>query len=637
MTVRARCGWLALLLAALPPGAPAAVVLTGEVRSQGAQDILTPPSMSSPVVLRYYREDGAQVKRGDPVLRIDAGSAAQQLQSLRDQIELARIKANKDIADLELARIDAELALVDAKAAEAAAALDAGLPKELISGLRYDNYQGERERTRRERALAQTRLTEATGAVARRRQDSALEVRKLELQLGFFEAQVNAATVQAERDGTVVHGFQNGMFGNAGGRYEEGSTAFPGTEVGQVVAAGGRSGIRAWALEIDRATLEVGQAVTLRFDALPGVAGTGRIRAISGAADAKPEWGNGRYYTIDIDLPEHHGLARLLPGMSVRVDTAPAGTAARGGGKPSAPRRTTATGEVYAARTVALAPPEIEGLWQMNITQMAEDGSQVKRGQPVVVFAAGDLMQKLPARQSTLAEKQRAQEKLRLELADKQRDAALASAQAASEADKATRKAGQPKDYIAGIEYRKLVIDRDKADRRRGLMAQRERIAANARVAQQRQADAEVAQLQGEVARIQQSLAKLTVAAPRDGIFLHHSTWSGEKIDTGSQVWRGVSVADIPDMASLAVRASLPERDLLRVRDGQRVQLVLGGSGRRLEGTISRIGNSVHSKSRAEPIPVVDIDIALDANARSGLKPGQPVTVEIPAGKGAGA
>lgn len=634
MTARARCGWLALL-AALPLAAQA-VVLTGEVRSQGAQDILTPPSMSSPVVLRYYREDGAQVKRGDPVLRIDAGSAAQQLQSLRDQIELARIRANKDIADLELARIDAELALVDARAAEAAAALDAALPKELISGLRYDNYQGERERTRRERTLAQTRLTEATGAVARRRQDSALEVRKLELQLGFFEAQVNAATVTAERDGTVVHGFQNGMFGNTGGRYEEGSTAFPGTEVGQVVAAGGRSGIRAWALEIDRATLKVGQAVTLRFDALPGVIGTGRIGAISGAADAKPEWGNGRYYTIDIDLPERHDLTRLLPGMSVRVDTDATGTATRSG-KSLAARKTTATGEVYAARTVALAPPEIEGLWQMNITQMAEDGSQVKRGQPVVVFAAGDLMQKLPAKQSALAEKQRAQEKLQLELADKQRDASLASAQAASEADKAARKAGQPKDYIAGIEYRKLVIGRDKTAQRQTLMAQRERIAANARVAQQRQADAEVAQLQAEVARIQQSLAKLTVAAPRDGIFLHHSTWSGEKIDTGSQVWRGVSVADIPDMASLAVRASLPERDLLRVRHGQRVQLVLGGSGRRLEGTVERIGNSVHSKSRAEPIPVVDIDIALDANARSGLKPGQPVTVEISAGKGAGA
>lgn len=634
MTARARFASLALLLAALSPAAQA-VVLTGEVRSEGAQTILTPPSMSSPVVLRYYREDGARVKRGDPVLRIDAGSAAQQLQSLRDQIELARIKANKDIADLELARIDAELALVDAKAAEAAAALDAALPKELLSALYYDRYQGDRERTRRERALAQTKLEEATSAVGRRRQDAELEVRKLELQLGFFEGQVNAATVKAERDGTVVHGFQNGMFGNAAGRYEEGSTAYPGTEVGQVVAAGGRSGIRAWALEIDRAGLKVGQTVALRFDALPGVAATGTIRAISGAADAKPEWGNGRYHTIDIDLPERHDLARLLPGMSVRVDTDAKG-AGRGGKSPAA-RKTTATGEVYAARTVALAPPEIEGLWQMNITQMAEDGSQVKRGQPVVVFAAGDLMQKLPAKQSELAEKQRAQEKLRLELADKQRDAALASAQAASEADKAARKADQPKDYIAGVEYRKLVIDRDKAARRRELMAQRERIAANARVAQQRQADAEVAQLQADVARIQQSLAKLTVAAPRDGIFLHHSTWSGEKIDTGSQVWRGVSVADIPDMASLAVRASLPERDLLRVRAGQRVQLLLGGSGRRLQGTISRIGGSVHSKSRAEPIPVVDLDIALDADARSGLKPGQPVTVEIPAGGGGGA
>ena len=51
MTAPRSLHWLALLL--LGAGAPArAVVFTGEVRAEGAQTLFTPPSDSSPVVLR---------------------------------------------------------------------------------------------------------------------------------------------------------------------------------------------------------------------------------------------------------------------------------------------------------------------------------------------------------------------------------------------------------------------------------------------------------------------------------------------------------------------------------------------------------------------------------------------------------
>ncbi|WP_246064698.1 HlyD family efflux transporter periplasmic adaptor subunit [Pseudoluteimonas lycopersici] len=528
--------------------------------------------------------------------------------------------------------MDAELALVDASAAEETAAIDAALPRELLQALDYDKYQGEYERTKREHVLARAKLADAVSAIAQRREDGGLEVRKLELQLGYFQAQVDTATVVARRDGTVVHAFQNGPFGGDGGRYEEGSTAFPGTVVGQVVASAGGYGVRAWALEPDRAGLKPGQPVRLEFDALPGQWASGRIKAISGASAAKPEWGDGRYFSVDISLDGGAVRLPMLPGMSVRVDTdttnRPVPTM-RMANKPIM-----ATGEIIAKRTIAILPPQIEGLWQLNITQMAGDGSQVRKGQPIVVFAGGDLMQQLPSKQSELAEKQRIQEKLRLELADKAREAALATAQAIADADKAARKARQPKEYIAGVEYRKLLIDRDRTARKRSLAKQRELVAARDRSAEQRAADAEVDQLKREVARIQASLAQLSIAAPRDGILLHHSSWNGDKIDTGSQVWRGISVADIPDMKTLAVRASLSERDLRRVREGQTVAVVLGGAGRRVAGTISGVGNSVHSKSRAENIPVVDLDIELASLDGLSLKPGQPVRVEIPVATG---
>src|SRR5690242_15368410 len=52
-----------------------ATVFSGEVRMDDAQGIYTPPSMSSPVVLRYYVPDGTRVGKGDVLLRIDAGPA----------------------------------------------------------------------------------------------------------------------------------------------------------------------------------------------------------------------------------------------------------------------------------------------------------------------------------------------------------------------------------------------------------------------------------------------------------------------------------------------------------------------------------------------------------------------------------
>ena len=78
--------------------------------------------------------------------------------------------------------------------------------------------------------------------------------------------------------------------------------------------------------------LAVGQPVTLAFDAMPGRKVTGRIAFISGAPDRRPEWGEGRYFTLDITL-DAHTLA-LMPGMSVRVTATPARATAGQGKAP---------------------------------------------------------------------------------------------------------------------------------------------------------------------------------------------------------------------------------------------------------------------------------------------------------------
>ncbi|HET6586585.1 MAG TPA: HlyD family efflux transporter periplasmic adaptor subunit [Oleiagrimonas sp.] len=626
--------WLLALLMVLVNTPAVATVLTGTVRSEGAQPILAPPSMSSPVTLRFYVPDGTHVKKGQPVLRIDASNASGQLQTLRDKIALTRATNAKDLAALELKEVDARLALVNARAALAKAKVDAAVPRELITALDYDKYQGAYESARRDAALKQKDLAAAEAAVKRQRKDGALQVKKLKLELTFYEAQVQAATVHATHDGVVVHGFQSSSFvinGNSsGGRYREGSMTFPGTEVGQVVGADRHFTVRAWALQPDRRGLKVGQPVRVHFDALPKADIGGHIQAISDATQDKTEWGDGHYYRIDIALDKAAAKLALLPGMSARIETE-----VKADHTPSpdtiAPAQTLhATGEIIAQDSWAVASPRIPGVWQLNITHMAPDGSHVKKGQPLVTFAAGSLAQKMPQQQSELAEQKRTREQLRLKLADDKRTAELAVAKAKADADKAERKARQPKETIPGIEYKKLVIDRHSTRQVLALTEKRARIAAASRKAQMDEADAQVTQLQRKVTRMQQSMAKLTIPAPRDGLFLHRVKYDGSKLAAGDQVFFGLSVGSMPDMDSLAVSASLPERDLRRVHVGQAVQVVLsGGTGRSLDGHITRIGQNVHSKSGAEPIPVVSLQVTLDKHERD-LKPGRSVRVDIP-------
>ncbi len=316
MTVRFE--WLPALLLALPVVASgqdrAPVILSGEVRADNAEVVYVPPSDNSPVVLRYLVPEGAQVQAGDVLVRIDPGQALTQIDTLRNQIDQAAAKADKELAELRVAALDAALALVDAQADLDKAKIDAAIPKDYLPGIDYDRYQAELERATREFALKTRQQQAAQAAVAQRIEDARIERLRLDTELEFAEARVAAAEQRATRAGVVLFGFHPWT----GQRFEEGVSAGSGMAIGQVIGDS-RLMVRAWALAPDRAALALEQPVRLRFDALPDTALDGRITAIGGAPEPKAEWGNSRYFSIDIALPDGHGLP-LLPGMSARIE-----------------------------------------------------------------------------------------------------------------------------------------------------------------------------------------------------------------------------------------------------------------------------------------------------------------------------
>lgn len=622
----------AILIFGLAQSTPAATI-TGEVRVLESQPLYTPPSNTSPVVVRYYVQDGTEVKKGDPVLRIDPGQAAARLRTLRADIERADARARKEVAELEVKALDAQIAWFDAEAALATARIDAALPRELLSGLDFDRYQGELQRTERELSLRTKELEEAKEAVERRRKDGALEVERMQLEQTFQKDQVESAEVRADRDGVVLHGFDpwNGQ------RIDEGSSAQAGQLVGEVAGVGG-AGVRAYALESERHLFARDANVELRFDALPDIRANGHIVAMSGAPEPRLVWGNGRYFVIDILIDDEID-ATLLPGMSVRVR--PQGKRTQNDTKgppavrPIASAKLTIEGEVIARRSATLVAPPIFDVWQLNIAELVPEGNMVKAGDVVLRLEVSELDKQLNDRRNTLNEKQREREKLQLALAERARSEALKTAEAQSELEKAIRKAQQPPEVVRSIDYNKLVIDRKRRERTAVLHRDRERAAARQRDAELRLVEVEIRRQEVEIARLTASIAALAVKAPIDGMMLHRADFRGEKFAVGSMAFMGLPLAEVPDMQSLAVRALLPEPELTRVAVGQNVLVhIEGGAGATLPARIVNVGRVVRSKSRIQPIPIVELLLELDRKVR-GMRPGQPVRVELTTSGGA--
>jgi multidrug resistance efflux pump len=252
----------------------------------------------------------------------------------------------------------------------------------------------------------------------------------------------------------------------------------------------------------------------------------------------------------------------------------------------------------------------------------------VQAGQPIAVFEASEVTNRLMALRAALQERERALDKLRLDQAEADRAGALAQAEAQSNADKAERKASQPKDLIRRVDYDKLVIERAEKARLAQLMQTQFEAQRRARQAERAGLASDVAQMRGQIADLVKGQAALTVVAPRRGMVLHRIGMDGNKFSIGSQVWMGLSVATLADPERLGVDAKVPEAQAAGVQVGQAARVTVGGARQALAARVTGLGRAFHSKSAAQAAVVRDVRLEFDAPPQD-LKPGAAVQVEL--------
>jgi multidrug efflux pump subunit AcrA (membrane-fusion protein) len=288
------------------------------------------------------------------------------------------------------------------------------------------------------------------------------------------------------------------------------------------------------------------------------------------------------------------------------------------------------SGELAAERGETLVVPRTSS-FQVQIRWMAEDGSMVKAGDPVIEFDntsfASDLEEKRLSASQAGSDLQSARAELKTALAEKQFEVQKAR----SGLEKAKIAAAVPKDLLALREYqeRQLALKQAETD----LAKAEDALAAEKKAGG---TDVGVQQISLEkstrnIRSAEEAIDALTVKAPRDGMFLlSEHPFEGRKFQVGDSIWSGMPVATLPELSSMMVQANLSDVDDGRIAPGLEVLCTLDAyPSTPYRGRVVDISPVARESQRSPLLRYFPVRIALEKSDPRRMRPGMSVRVEV--------
>jgi HlyD family secretion protein len=301
-----------------------------------------------------------------------------------------------------------------------------------------------------------------------------------------------------------------------------------------------------------------------------------------------------------------------------------------------------------------------------------EEGAAVMRGQVLAVLANGDYEAQLSSARAQIvsAESQRAAALARLEVAraelrrvvngarvEERREARAAAEQSAAVKRNAQTEVERRRRLFASGDIAREELERAERDLRVAEAREqelRERFAfVNAKAreedvsraeaavrlaeAQVREAEAQINEARARAEEARARLDKTHIRSPITGVVLRRRLQAGESVSLESDQ---PSIFTLADTSVLRVRVDVDERDVGRVKTGQRAYVTADAYGeRRFWGRIIRVGQVLGKKNirTEEPTERVDtkiLETLVELNAEERLPAGLRVDAFILVGEG---
>ena len=288
------------------------------------------------------------------------------------------------------------------------------------------------------------------------------------------------------------------------------------------------------------------------------------------------------------------------------------------------------TGELEAVRSIAIKSPQT-AMFQMRIQFMAEEGTVVEKGEPLIDFDNSSIAAQVRELETKILDAETQIVAKRSELASALKDLEIEVAEAEYEHQRTRLEASVDPSIMSRKEYSERQLAYEKAERE--LKETHERIDLTR---ERGQAEVDVLvidrdKLKKDLTSAEQDLELLSIKAPAKGLVVYASRpRSTLRFQEGDSCWPGEGVLSLPDLSEMQVSFSVNEVDAPHLKVGMPVRVTLDAfPGRELSATISHVPSMAVKSKEESKIAVFKVIAGLSETWVGEMKPGMSVLGKI--------
>lgn len=255
----------------------------------------------------------------------------------------------------------------------------------------------------------------------------------------------------------------------------------------------------------------------------------------------------------------------------------------------------TTTGELEAKNSVKIIGPtglRTFRIWNVNIQDIIEEGTVVKKGDFVAKLDPSELVGKLKDGQTKLEQENSKYIQTQLDTTLQMRQARDELINLVYAVEESQIKLEQSQ-YEPPATIKQAEINLNKSKRASEQAIENYKIKHQQNIAKMREVAASLGKAQRELDGMNAMMESFTILAPEDGMLIYKKGWDGKAVKQGSQIstWDPV-VATLPDLSVMMSKTYINEVDIRKVKAGQLVEIGLDAfPEKRLKGKVINVAN----------------------------------------------
>jgi multidrug resistance efflux pump len=288
------------------------------------------------------------------------------------------------------------------------------------------------------------------------------------------------------------------------------------------------------------------------------------------------------------------------------------------------------TGELEADSALVISAPRTE-TFELSIRWIAEDGIAVEKGERLVEFDDTALLDSINEHEIKVQQADNELTNLRATQAVDIAEKRFAALQASITANKAQIDASVPEHILSRLKYSEYQLALGRAALARDVSEDDSQVVTRGSALQERVQELAYVKAERKFEAASEEIHSLTITAPQAGVMIvPENPFEGRKLQVGDKVFTGFTVAKLPDLSKMIVRAVLSDVDDGRVHPGMKVGCVLDAYPERVfPGLVRSISPVAREPERSSTRRFFSVVIELDETDESIMRPGLSVKAEV--------